>query len=242
MQHYLAAKTDPDVMQELTPVLAEMEQSIAYLSRLCANAADIALAYTGGFCSEKMPLELTETLTRLVNCVGEELLARKLDASLVLDDHVQEPLWLMADTGLVDALFANLISNSLRACPTPATLRIACLPGREPLYTDNGPGLRSTLERTCLIQGVPTPETLQQGQLGLLLVHQYANALGWTLRPENGPASGFRLRILLPPFVPPAELTLHSSAAATENRNALQRLCLSRELDGTLGLIPPKEP
>lgn len=235
IRRYLAVNADEKTHSQLDPVLADMLKTIDKLSRLSANAADMALGHAAGFCGPQALQNLGDRLDELEGCVNEELFSRGLAARLKIERMTEESIWVMADAGLIDSLFVNLISNSLRACKNDAKLRIYCLPERELLYTDDGPGMEETACRQWLEKGIPTMEGACKGDIGLLLVRRYAMDLGWRLKVE--PQPGFGLRMRLPAFVMPVDFggVLRSSAREDENRRQALRMRIGKELDGVLG-------
>lgn len=220
--------------RQLAPVLTDMAKNIAYLSRLSANAADMALARTGAPLTELSPLDLNDCLRTLARCAQEEFAARKIPATLAWAENAGDSVWVMGDVGLIDGLFANLISNAVRAGTAGRAQHLACGPGREAHFWDDGPGMDAKTLRVCLLEGQPTPESLRSGSLGLLLVHEYAAKLGWQLDAATS-AQGTRIDFRLPPFEIPADLSPYLHASGRHTRQDLQRSHLRRELDGTLG-------
>ena len=108
-------------------------------------------------------------------------------------------------------------------------------PDRTLRYADNGPGMDPAAARALLEQGRPTAELLDRGALGLLLVREYAAALGWQITVEQG--AGLRLCFRLPPQPDPAGLVLQDSAGDAVRRGILAA-DLRRELDGVFGTLP----
>ena len=110
------------------------------------------------------------------------------------------PLWVLGSASLLDGIFTNLLSNLLRA-RADGEMRLTLSPDRTLRYADDGPGMDPTAVRALLEQGRPTAELLDRGALGLLLVRDYAAALGWQITVEQG--AGLRLCFRLPPAAGP---------------------------------------
>lgn len=206
--------------------LREMTSRIRRLERLADNAADLALGAQLRRLRAPIALELTEQLRTFCACAGEELAFCGHPVRVSLRQESAEGLWLEADDSLINNLLANLLSNSVRAGADEVEL--TCTAQRHLLYRDNGPGADPPV--TALLTGGPVSgDLLAQGGTGLLLVREYAAALGWTVQPGQGSA-GFSLDFALPQYRPePSHLVLADDTNRREQAAALCRRRLRRE-------------
>ena len=139
-----------------------------------------------------------------------------------------QPVWAQIDLTIVQTMFANLFSNSLRANPA-AKITISCT-GRTLEYHDG----RIWPEAACAqLAGVQTPEALANGCTGLLLVYRCAQNLGWRL--ETAANQDTVLRMTLPPE-PLAAFGTHNVLRTPRPESGAARL--REEFRATL---PPKK-
>lgn len=232
LQRYLSANTTPEVYHTARAMLEEMTRRIAALERISGNAAELACGALTHGAGELAPLELSEYLAESVACINEELALRGFPAKVNVQ-HGGEKFWVMATTGLVDGIVVNLLSNLLQACPE-GTMALELGPGRTLIYRDNGPGLDPEEAEALLEQGRPPLRLRENGAVGLLLVREYALAMGWAV--HVGREAGLCIRFDLPGFeMPPGSVQLQDTAAENRNRAGLFAARLSRELDGVFG-------
>lgn len=239
LQRYLANSATPDVYDTARAMLEEMTDRIAALERLSGNAAELACGVLTRGAEELSPLELTGYLNETAACVNEELAIRGFGARLIVE-KTAEQLWVMATTGLVDGIVVNLLSNLLQAQPG-SKMYLTAGPGRTLLYRDEGPGLQKETAVALLEQGKPPLCLRDNGSIGLLLVREYAQAMGWTVHVE--PGEGLCIRFAFPDFeMPAARRALWDAAAENRTRTGLFASRLNRELDGVFGACAGKAP
>lgn len=233
LNRYLEQQAPEPLRTTGVKALQEMSLRILRLERLADNAADLALGSQLRQLRAPLPLELAGQLRELCLCAQEELAACGHPVRIRLTDETGNNLWLEADDGLVNSLFANLLSNSARAGANEVEL--TCTADRCLLYHDNGPGMGPDA-LAVLSEGTVTADLLNRGATGLLLVREYAAALGWTPEVPREPADGFSLRFVLPQHVPdPSRLVLADDAKGREHAAALCRHRLRREFAAVLG-------
>lgn len=213
--------------------LREMSHRILRLERLADNTADLALGAQLRGLRELLPLELTEHLQTLCACAGEELAACGHPVRILLRRETQEALWLEGDDSLINNLLANLLSNSVRA--GARQVELTCTADRRLLYRDDGAGADPAV-MALLTEGTVSRDLLASGGTGILLVREYAAALGWSLRPGQG-SEGFAVEFVLPRYRPePSRLDLADDAKQREQAAALCRSRLRREFASVLPL------
>lgn len=240
LSRYLETQTTPEVCRTAQEMLGEMTRRVIRLERLADNAAELALGGALGQNRSFRLVELQAYLDRFCDCVAEELVLNGLSVRLGWQRNEDGDFYLQGDPGLMDALLANLVSNS--AAQHCSEILLRCESGASPdamrwlLYRDNGPGLGAE-GRLLLEQGALSRSLIEQGGTGLLLVRQYADALGWQIRLEQEP--GFGLRFGLPPFrVESALEALRSEAGERQEqqrRNAMLAARVHREFAAVFG-------
>ena len=193
LQNYLVHAATPDVQDMAAPLLEEMKQRIFRLERLADNAADLVAQSQPPRQLNWTVQEMTVYLAQLCDAANHELEECAVTGRVCLQPMPQnQPVWAQIDLAIVQTMFANLFSNSLRANPA-AKITISCT-GRTLEYHDG----RIWPEAACAqLAGVQTPEALANGCTGLLLVYRCAQNLGWRL--ETAANQETVLRMTLPP-------------------------------------------
>ncbi len=234
LTRYLEQQAPEPVRTTGLDALREMSRRILRLERLADNAADLALGTQLRQLRPALPLELVEHLRALCACAEEELAACAHAASVALRDETGGGLWLEADDALVNGLLANLISNSVRAGAN--RVELTCTADRRLLYRDNGPGA-DPAATDVLIEGAVDVDLLHKGATGLLMVREYAGALGW--KPEKLEAdTGFAVAFVLPQHCPdPSRLDLADDSKSREQAAAVCRYRMRREFFAALDTI-----
>lgn len=229
LQNYLAHAAAPDVQDMSAPMLEEMKQRIYRLERLADNAADLVAQAQPPEQVNRTVQEMTVFLAQLCEAANHELEGRAVTGRVQLLPAPQnQPVWAQIDLAMVQTLFANLFSNSLRANPA-ASIKVSCA-GRTLEYRDG----RIWPESACAqLAGVQTPEALANGCTGLLLVYRCAQNLGWRL--ETATSQETVLRMILPPE-PLAAFGTHNVLRAPRPESGVARL--REEFRATL---PPKK-
>lgn len=229
LQNYLAHAAAPDVQDTSAPMLEEMKQRIFRLERLADNAADLVAQAQPPEQMNRTVQEMTVFLAQLCEAANHELEGRAVTGRVQLLPAPQnQPVWAQIDLAMVQTMFANLFSNSLRANPA-ANIAVSCA-GRTLEYRDG----RLWPESACAqLAGVQTPEALANGCTGLLLVHRCAQNLGWRL--ETAADKETVLRMILPPE-PLAAFGTHNVLRAPRPESGAARL--REEFRATL---PPKK-
>lgn len=198
LQNYLVHTTNPAVQDTAAPLLDEMRQRLFRLERLADNAADLIVQAQPAPRTGWMMQEMAGYLAQLCEAANHELENCAVSGRVRLISATQnQPLWAEIDPAMVQTLFANLFSNSLRAHPT-AQITVSCS-GQVLEYRDG----YVWPELACAqLLGVQTPETIANGCTGLLLVYRCAQSLGWKLRTVTGQDTVLRME--LPPMAPAA--------------------------------------
>lgn len=229
LQNYLVHAATPDVQDMAAPLLEEMKQRIFRLERLADNAADLVAQSQPPRQLNWTVQEMTVYLAQLCDAANHELEECAVTGRVHLQPMPQnQPVWAQIDLAIVQTMFANLFSNSLRA--NPAAKITISFTGRTLEYHDG----RIWPEAACAqLAGVQTPEALANGCTGLLLVYRCAQNLGWRL--ETAANQETVLRMTLPPE-PLAAFGTHNVLRTPRPESGAARL--REEFRATL---PPKK-
>lgn len=228
LTRYLEKEAPEPVRATSLEALQEMRHRLRRLERLSGNAADLALGSALRGLRASRPMELIASLQEICACSNEELAACGAALRLSFCDQTRDrALWLEGDVALVDGIAANLMSNALVA--GARQIRWICTDDRRLLYRDDGPGLPDAA--AALLSGrMPEGGIPAVGGTGLLLVREYAAALGWQLAVERS-AEGAALTFSLPDHSPdPSSLLLADDTHARQCRESALRQLLRREL------------
>nr|WP_317402252.1 HAMP domain-containing sensor histidine kinase [uncultured Gemmiger sp.] len=233
LTRYLEQQAPEPVRSTGLDTLQEMSRRIRRLERLADNAADLALGSQLRRLRAPLPLELTGHLQSFCACAQEELAACGHPARVQLQDETADGLWLEADDALVNSLLANLVSNSVRAGADAVDL--TCTADRCLIYRDNGPGADPAVLELLMGDSI-SGKLLNCGGTGLLLVREYAAALGWSVQAAAEENTGFAVTFALPEHCPdPSQLVLADDSGQKEQARALCRYRLHREFAAVLG-------
>lgn len=234
LRRYLAGNAAPEVYATAQALLGQMDGHIASLERLSANAASLAMGAAARGADNLVPLELAGYLAEMTACANEALALRGLPARMrFANESGCDTQWALASTPLLDGIITNMLSNLVQA-RRDGTMCLTLTADRALLYTDNGPGMDLQEARALLEEGRPGGRILSRGAIGLLLVRDYAAALGWPLQVMQQP--GLCVRFALPAFDPAAQLQQLCDPAGEKNvRAGMMAAHLDRELDGVFG-------
>lgn len=227
LTRYLEKEAPEPVRTTGLEALMEVERRLRRLYRLSDNAADLALGSALRTLRAPQPVELIACLAEICDCSNEELAACGAPLRLELETGAtREPVWVEADTALIDGIAANLMSNALLA--GAGHIQWSCTADRRLQYRDDGPGLPASA-RDLLCGRIPEGGVPALGGTGLLLVREYAAVLGWGL--DVGQGAGTSLAFSLPPYAPdPSHLLLADDSQVRLSRQNALRQRLRREL------------
>ena len=194
LQNYLVHAATPDVQDMAAPLLEEMKQRIFRLERLADNAADLVAQSQPPRQLNWTVQEMTVYLAQLCDAANHELEECAVTGRVRLQPMPQnQPVWAQIDLAIVQTMFANLFSNSLRANPA-AKITIAAPDARWNTMTAGSAGGRLRPVGWCSDTGSPCQR-----------VHRFA--VGIPLRPKFGLAAGNRSK--------PGNRAAHDVAAGT---------------------------
>lgn len=151
---------------------------------------------------------LTETFDRpAYEEVDLADLARRVADRLETPDHPisvgGEPAVVQADPNGIAAMLENLVDNAVRHTPVATPVRIRFVEGAadvEVHVSDDGPGIPDELKPyafRAFEKGTVQGHAPGLG-LGLFLVERYVQQHGGSVRAEDNPSGGTRIRVVLP--------------------------------------------
>lgn len=189
----------PLTVENLQPVLEQTE----LLTRLVEDLRTLALADAGELNLERSPVDIAELAWRVVDRFRPQ--AESSGVQIVLENSETETFTLNVDSGRVEQVLNNLLSNALRYTPQGGEVRVG-LRRRDGWallqVADTGPGIAAEdlprlFER--FFRADPSRSRAAGGTgLGLAIARQIALAHGGDLSAENRPEGGAVFTLRLP--------------------------------------------
>jgi len=188
----------PATAENLQPVL---EQNIL-LTRLVEDLGTLALADAGKLQLEFTPIDFLALVKRVLDQFKPQANERKIELEFS-SQGICHPLSL--DSGRVEQILGNLLSNAFRYTPDGSWVKIklTCSPNQVHLSIhDSGPGIPEEsiahiFER--FYRADPSRSRMEGGTgLGLAIARQLAEAHGGTLTAANHPDGGAIFRLTFP--------------------------------------------
>jgi two-component system sensor histidine kinase KdpD len=184
--------------EDTAELLATIEESIDALTALVGNLLDSSRLAAGVLRPELQRVYLEETVQRALLGISKGATGfrrRGLDRVKVdVDDAV-----VMADSGLLERVLANLIDNSLRYAPDSPVRVTAGQVGDRVLIAviDEGPGIpRGTEDQLFApFQRLGDHDTSIGVGLGLSVARGFVDAMGGTISPTDTPGGGLTVEI-----------------------------------------------
>jgi two-component system sensor histidine kinase KdpD len=177
-------------------LLGSADHALDRLTSLIDNLLDLSRLQTGAAEVRLRPVAVDEVLAEALGDVGVE--PRRLYVDL--PDDLPEVL---ADAGLLERVFANLIANAQRHAPVsrPPEVHAAVAGDRvEVRFVDHGPGIAEE-EWERVFQPFQRLGDAPAGSgvgLGLALVRGLTEAMQGDVRPEHTPGGGATMVVSLP--------------------------------------------
>ncbi len=226
LERYLQRHTNGAVQDDTEPLFESIYAQIDALEHLSTNAVDLLNGTVLHDPQQLQPMDVAAFLRAFCAGTNEELACRGAGAHITLDLPAGQGLYLPASEALLNALFVNLITNSVHV-RHDTVITVSGGPGNVLTYRDTGPGPAPEL-LDILRGGAVSLALLHRGGMGLLVAAVCAQDLGWQLEPEAG-AGGFALGMHLPQSQPAPAAVLCSDAGQRALQDRLRRL-LRREL------------
>jgi two-component system sensor histidine kinase KdpD len=185
--------------EDTAELLATIEESVDQLTALVGNLLDSSRLATGVVRPELRRVYLEETVPRALIGInkGTTGFARKeLDRVKVeVDDAV-----VLADSGLLERVLANLVDNALRYSPPDRPVRVtAGRVGDRVLIAviDEGPGVARGTEEQLFepFQRLGDTDTSTGVGLGLSVARGFVEAMGGTITASDTPGGGLTVEI-----------------------------------------------
>ena len=226
LERYLQRHTNGAVQDDTAPLFESIYEQIGALEHLSNNAVDLLSGTVLHDPQQLQPMDVAAFLRAFCDAVNGELACQDAGARIVPDLPDAQALYLPASEALLNALFVNLITNSVRA-RRDTVITLACGPENVLTYRDTGPGPAPEM-LDILRGGAVSLALLHRGSMGLLVAAVCAQDLGWQLEPGSG-EGGFVLGMRLPQPQPAPAAALSSGGERKALQDRLRRL-LRREL------------
>ncbi|TLH68026.1 sensor histidine kinase KdpD [Mycolicibacterium cosmeticum] len=185
--------------EDTAELLATIEESIDQLTALVGNLLDSSRLATGVVRPELRRVYLEETVSRALIGINKGTTGfprKELDRVKVeVDDAV-----VMADSGLLERVLANLVDNALRYSPPDRPVRVtAGRVGDRVLIAviDEGPGVARGTEEQLFepFQRLGDTDTSTGVGLGLSVARGFVEAMGGTITASDTPGGGLTVEI-----------------------------------------------
>lgn len=185
--------------EDTAELLATIEESIDQLTALVGNLLDSSRLATGVVRPELRRVYLEETVSRALIGINKGTTGfprKELDRVKVeVDDAV-----VMADSGLLERVLANLVDNALRYSPPDRPVRVtAGRVGDRVLIAviDEGPGVARGTEEQLFepFQRLGDTDTSSGVGLGLSVARGFVEAMGGTITASDTPGGGLTVEI-----------------------------------------------
>jgi two-component system sensor histidine kinase KdpD len=188
--------------EDTAELLETVEESVDQLTGLVGNLLDSSRLAVGVVKPQLKPVYLEEVVNRAV--VGIAMGTRGLRRAAM--DRVKVEVGdiaVLADSGLLDRVLANLIDNALRYSPHDTPIRVTAEhTGNRVSLTvvDYGPGVPTGLEDQLFepFQRLGDRDNSTGIGLGLSVVRGFVDAMGGTVHAEPTPGGGLTMVIDLP--------------------------------------------
>ncbi|MCE1230133.1 MAG: ATP-binding protein [Firmicutes bacterium] len=188
------------ILGEKPPSPAMMERLLGILRRESERVG----ALVSGFLDFSKPRPMTLEPIWLPTLLEEARASFEIDArneGLTLDMEPAPSLWVHGDAVSVHQVFGNLFSNGRKALKGSPEPRLSVRFQRQGEHLicdveDNGCGMSSEQLRTLF---VPFASGFVEGTgLGMSLVFQLVQRMGWDIAPESQKGLGTRIRLKMP--------------------------------------------
>jgi len=180
-------------LHELLDIAAE---SLDKLDKLVANLLDMSRLQAGMLGVVVHPLAIDDVLPGVLSDMG----VKATDVQLQVPDDLPEVL---ADSGLLERVLDNVISNALRYNPPDKNILVTASTLRDVLelrVIDRGPGIPESQREHVFapFQRLGDRDNHTGVGLGLALARGLAEAMGGSLLPEETPGGGVTMILSLP--------------------------------------------
>ena len=182
--------------EDTAELLATIEESLDQLTALVGNLLDSSRLAAGVVRPELRPVYLEETVPRALLGISKGTIGHRRQeidrVKVEVDDAV-----VMADSGLLERVLANLIDNALRYAPDEPVRVTAGRVGERVLIAviDEGPGIpRGTEEQLFApFQRLGDHDTSIGVGLGLSVAKGFVEAMGGTIQATDTPGGGLTI-------------------------------------------------
>ncbi|HEY7820252.1 MAG TPA: ATP-binding protein, partial [Vicinamibacteria bacterium] len=186
---------------------AVLKRQVGNLVRLVDDLLDMGRLVTGKILLRKAPLDLSQSVSRVVAAMRT---AGKLASHDV--ELAAEPAWIDVDEVRMEQIISNLVGNAAKYTPPGGSIRISVKAEKDSVVLeveDNGIGIpEDLLPRVfdLFVQGARNLDRSEGGLgIGLSIVKRLAELHGGSISAFSaGPGRGSLFRVRLPAMVAPA--------------------------------------
>lgn len=181
--------------EDRTELVEVADESLDRLAELVDNLLDMSRLNAGALTLTLSPTALDEVVARSLDDLGQAAVL----VDVALTDDVPQVL---ADGGLLERVFANLLTNAVRYSPPGRRISVVAASGEgmvEIRVVDHGPGIPvGDRDRVFLpFQRLGDTDNTTGIGLGLALSRGLVEAMNGTLEPEETPGGGLTLVLRL---------------------------------------------
>jgi two-component system, OmpR family, sensor histidine kinase KdpD len=182
--------------QDHDELLVTADESLDRLSSLVDNLLDMSRLQAGALSVTTRPVALDEVVPLALDAIGPQ-------AQSVLTDLGDSLPFVEADSGLLERVIANLVTNAIRYSPgeQPPRVTASSLQDRVELrVVDRGPGIPPHARDQVFapFQRLGDTDNTSGLGLGLALARGLTEAMSGTLEPEDTPGGGLTMVLSLP--------------------------------------------
>jgi two-component system sensor histidine kinase KdpD len=187
--------------EDTAELLATIEESIDALTALVGNLLDSSRLAAGVVRPELRPVYLEETVQRALLGIGKGITGFRRERIDRVKVDVADAV-VMADSGLLERVLANVVDNALRYAPDSPVRITAGRVGDRVLIAvvDEGPGIPRGAEDQLFapFQRLGDHDTSIGVGLGLSVARGFVEAMGGTISATDTPGGGLTVEIDLP--------------------------------------------
>jgi signal transduction histidine kinase len=229
------AQERPDIVRQTVGVL---DRQSAQMRRLVEDLLDVSRIATGKISLERSPLDLANTVERVVTTWRG---AGRFDRHEVAVDLA--PAWIEGDAARIEQIISNLLDNSVKFTPQGGRITVrTSRRGEQSLLEviDTGAGLDESLQRSMFevfVQGGQSIDRSSGGLgLGLSIVRRLAMLHGGHAEAHSeGVGRGTTMKVCLPAIEP--QVTSSADSAPAMRHSAKRDILLVEDNDDSRAMI-----
>ena len=196
-------RIDTAPKEKLHSYFKQIASSGEVLLSLLNDLLDLSKFQAGGFKFDFAPTNLIERINAQLCAFEAEALKNKISVKVVSNDDEPLPV-IQADSGRLDQLFRNLISNAMKFSPEDSVVEISVSQSNDSVIariSDQGPGIPedeidAIFEK--FVQSTLTKTAAGGTGLGLAICREIAETHGGSIQAKNRAGGGCEFVVSLP--------------------------------------------